>query len=457
MKTIENRRCCSKNIEEKDERLSKAPSDGPLPRFWDGQAGRLILGNQATLRWLKIPRARYASLIVALKVGSRHEPEELAGISHFLEHMLFRGTVRHPSPSIQSEAIESLGASINAMTGSEATWISAILPKEALSQGLELVAEMLTEPLFEDVDTERNVIREELLELYDERRRLIDPDELAAQSMFGKHPLGRSIGGRLTSIEKIGQKELKAWHKEHYVGANLVVAVTGAIEENLVLQGAKLFEKLPTGHPSTLEPFSQNLVPARPLRMVNASGSQVEVRISYFAPGLKDPSWIPASLLARVLDDGMSARVFRTIVEEKGLAYEAFAEIDANSDVSLWSFGALFRPEQALRGTEALIEIAESTKAMISPRELERAKRRALFDLELACESPEARAEMLIEEEVYGSPALISEIASKIEKTTIEELLEVARSSFQPNLRSIVAVGPLDRLLRKSLRQIARS
>ena len=149
----------------------------------EGGSSREERPNGAVLTSLALPHVRHVALAIAVRVGSRHEPESLGGISHFLEHMLFRGTPEHPTSFAQNFAFESLGGTLDAATSAETTVFSASVPRQAAPAALALVAEMFREPVMAHLELERNVVREELLDALDEDEKLIDADELAAQAL----------------------------------------------------------------------------------------------------------------------------------------------------------------------------------------------------------------------------------------------------------------------------------
>jgi predicted Zn-dependent peptidase len=157
-------------------------------------AGRERLDNGAVLTTLRMPRARQVALAVAVRVGSRYEPPELSGISHFLEHMLFRGTKEHPTAYAQNYAFESLGGTLDAATSAETTIFSATVPAGAGAEAIALIAEMFHTPVMAQLELERNVVREEILDALDEDDQLVDADELSARALYGAHPLGQEIG-----------------------------------------------------------------------------------------------------------------------------------------------------------------------------------------------------------------------------------------------------------------------
>jgi len=418
-------------------------------------ARRELLPNGAVLCTLPLSHARHVALAVGVRVGSRHEPAELGGISHFLEHMLFRGTAEHPTSFAQNYAFESLGGTLDAATSAEATVFSATLPRDAAPDAIGLVAEMFRQPVMSNLELERNVVREEILDALDEDEQLVDADELAALALFGNHPLGRSIGGTVQSLAAISEPDLRRWHHEHYVGENVVIALTGAVTPAARRAAARVFGTLPRGRRSRAKPL-EPVRAAKRSSLVRSTGSQVDLRVSFVIPGTIDPRWMAINALARVLDDGMSARVFRTMVEDRGLAYEAFGDLDPYRDVSALSLGAACRPESAAEATRALLELAEHAHRPLAPHELERVRTRARFELDLARDSPEAMVDMLVGAELAEEDDSLDELALRLRLLTEDDLVDTARAILRPEALSVIAVGPMTPEARRSIAHAAK-
>jgi predicted Zn-dependent peptidase len=404
---------------------------------------------------LPMAHARHAALVVGVRVGSRHEPAHLGGISHFLEHMLFRGTAEHPTSYEQNFAFESLGGTLDAATSGEATIFSTSVPRDAAADAVSLIAEMFRRPVMAGLELERNVVREEILDTLDENAQLVDPDELVARALFGAHPLGRSIGGSVESIGAIQEGDLRAWHRRHYVGENVVIALAGAFPPRALAAVRRELGTIRRGRRSRVEPAG----PARSQvrhEVVRTTGSQVDVRVAFRAPGATDPRFTSLSMLARILDDGMSARVFRTLVEDRGLAYEAFGDLDPYADASILSLGAACRPESTVAVAEALLELAAGARGPLGPGELARVRTRALFELSLARDQPEAMADVLLGAELRGDDLSIDELEARARATTEADLVAVARDTFRPEALTVVAVGRVDAGTRRAVERAAQ-
>ena len=418
-------------------------------------AVREVFSNGCVLLTKRIRGARHASLCVAVRIGSRYEPLALAGISHLLEHMLFRGTKEHPTSYAQNFAFESLGGTLDAATSVDSTVYQATLPPEAVPTAIELIAEMFRAPVMAHLTLERNVVREEILDTLDENDQLVDADELTAQALFGKEGLARPIGGTLKSIDAITEADLRAWHASHYVGANLVCVVAGAFPASTRATFKKTFGALPAGTKAVRPPLSSAKVHRE--TFTPATGSQVDVRVAFRAPlAARSPRSMAFSMLSRILDDGMSARVFRTLVEDRGLAYEAFGGLDIYPDVAALVLGASCRPESTALAVEALLELAREVRESVSKEELQRVRTRVRFELDLLRDDPQAMGEILLEDEFHGEATSLDEIARRAAAVTTKDVVRVAQQFLTPEALAVVAVGRLESGVLRKLKKAAR-
>jgi predicted Zn-dependent peptidase len=435
--------------------LSRARSTLAPRRTVTPSGTREVLENGAVLTSLRMPRARHVAIAVAVRVGSRHEPAQLGGVSHFLEHMLFRGTREHPSAHAQNFAFESLGGTLDAATSAETTIFSTAVPPKAAAEAIVLIGEMFRDPVMAQLELERNVVREEILDSLDEDDQLVDADELTARALFGDHPLGQSIGGTVASLSAIREEDLRRWHRTHYVGENLVIAVAGAITREVLDACRETLGAIPRGARTPTAPVRAAKSATR-ATLVETTGSQVDLRVSFLAPGVRDRGWPAITMLSRILDDGMSARVFRTMIEDRGLAYEAFGDVDPYSDVSAFSLGAACRPENAPEATRTLLELATKASEGITDRELARVRTRTLFEIDLAHDSPEAHVDLMLGNELDGQSSSLDELAERARAIRIPHLVAAAKKVFRPDTLAIVAVGPLGTKTKKKLEEIAR-
>ncbi len=292
-----------------------------------------------------MPGARSASFGCWVRVGGRDEPAALAGSSHFLEHLLFKGSATRSGREL-SEAIEAVGGELNAHTAHEHTAFYARVPAPAAALGLELLVDVVSQPAFdaEDVESERQVILEELHLAEDEGDdRVLS---LAHEALWGDHPLGREVLGNLATIEALSVDDIGGFFAEHYHPANLVLVAAGAVDHGAVVAAGERFPARPAG--------------ARPVRSAPASGAPAQSRmlvprplqeahVAVAWPGLPadHPDRYALAVANQVFGGGLSSRLFQEIREERGLAYTVFSSTSSYGDAGSLVAYAGTGPERA--------------------------------------------------------------------------------------------------------------
>jgi predicted Zn-dependent peptidase len=415
---------------------------------------RSALPNGLSVITVPQPHLHSASVAVLVKVGARHENTRDNGLSHLLEHMLFRGSARYPSAYTLNRAIEKLGGTLHGATHADFTLFEVTLPPGNVQSGIEILGELFERPNFAELNVEKRIVREEILEYLDEDCREIDPDNLSRQLMFGAHPLGMTITGSLDNLARFEVKDLQAHMRRHYVASNMVLCVAGAVDEREVLHGAlEHFAQLRTGSPSVAQPAPTQRVSER-LRCVTSQGSQTDVRLSFPTFGANDPRYLTLELLIRVIDDGMSTRLHRRICEELGLAYEVFATLEPYDEAGVLDVGAAVEHGNIpLFVRSALGLLLELRERPVGKQELDKAKRRYQWQLEAILDDAQAMCAH------YGQRALLSQdghigaLREQIASVSASDLRAVAREVLCREGLHVTTVGMLDRAQRKSLRR----
>lgn len=277
----------------------------------------------------RMPEARSVSIGMWFAVGSRDEPAEIAGASHFLEHLLFKGTQQRSARSI-ALAVDAVGGEMNAYTTREHTAYYLRLPVAELHNGLELLADVVSAPAFREheLDAERDVIIEELLMSED------TPDDLVItalyESLYPDHPLGRETLGSRDTVEAMTREDVAGFHQQWYRPRTAVVAAAGALDHQQVLAAVDgLFE---TGEPGVAPVRSAPRNGIRPLVVIDRPIEQVHVAVGWPALSLGDDDRYAMWVANHVLGGGMSSRLFQKIREERGLAYTVFTSPSSYSD-----------------------------------------------------------------------------------------------------------------------------
>lgn len=415
---------------------------------------RAALPNGLCVITVPQPQLHSASVAVLVKVGSRHESLRENGISHLLEHMLFRGSQRYPSAYTLNRAIEELGGTLHGATHADFTLFEVTLPPGNVQNGIEILGELFARPGFAELTVEKRIVREEILEYLDDQGREVDPDNISRQLMFGSHPLGMTITGSLDNVEGFDVRDLHAHMRRHYVASNMVLCVAGAVDERAVLRSALAhFGGLPTGAPSTAQPAPQ-IRPTDRLRAVASQGSQTDVRLSFPTFGTNDPRYLALELLVRVIDDGMSTRLHRRICEELGLAYEVFASLEPYEEAGVLDVGAAVEHSKTPVFVRAALGLLEELRHKpVGKQELEKAKRRYQWQLEAILDDAQALCAHYGQRALLGQEGHIGALREQIAAVTPADVRAVAREVLCRDGLHLTTVGMLDRTQRKSVRR----
>jgi len=317
--------------------------------------------------------SRSASFGCWVRVGARDEGDDLAGASHFLEHLLFKGTETRSGREI-SEAIEAVGGELNAHTAHEHTAFYARVPAEAAAVGLELLCDVVTSPMFDvdDVESERQVILEELHLAEDEGDDRVM--SLAHEALWGDHPLGREVLGTLATIDGMDRGAIAAFFEHHYHPANLVLVAAGAVDhEAVVAAGERFPDRSPGERPAREAPGGP--IPVRERMLLRRPSEQAHLCAVWPALASDDPDRYALGVANQILGGGLSSRLFQEIREERGLAYTVFSSVAAFSDAGSLAAYVGTGAERVDEVRKLLLEItAELVEGGVTEREWEVAR-----------------------------------------------------------------------------------
>jgi predicted Zn-dependent peptidase len=415
---------------------------------------RSALPNGMCVITVPQPQLHSASVAVMVKVGARHETPRDNGISHLLEHMLFRGSQRYPSAYALNRAIEELGGTLSGATHADYTTFEVTLPPGNVAAGIEILGDLFANPAFSELEIEKRIVREEILEYLDDLGRDIDPDNLARELVFGSHPLGMTLTGSLDNLSSFEVRDLHAHMKRHYVASNMVLCVAGAVDGRTVLRSAlKHFGGMPTGAPSSAVPAPLQRSAER-MRAVESHGSQTHVRLSFPTFGTNDPRHLALELLVRVIDDGMSTRLHRRICEELGLAYEVFACLEQYEEAGVLDVGAAVEHANTPVFVRAALGLLEELRERpVGKQELEKVKRRYQWQLEAILDDAHELCTHYGERALVGQEGHIGALREQIAAVTPAEVRAVARDVLCREGLHLTMVGLLDRTQRKAVRR----
>jgi predicted Zn-dependent peptidase len=385
--------------------------------------------------------ATSVSLGVWIRAGSRDERAEVAGISHLMEHMLFKGTPSMNALGI-AEAFESIGAQDNAATGEEYTVLYARFLPEHLERALDIMSEMVTQPTLADLDREREVIVEEI-KMYEDR-----PDQLADEYLSGLifhgDPLGRPIIGSAETVRGVDRGTLKSFHDSTYTAPNVFVVAAGKLDSGELecMVEEKLADKLPSG-----EPFVRKAHPTPPESRFYYKFKETEqyhVAMGSLGIPASSDERFAMSALSNLLGGGMSSRLFQEVREKRGLAYAVYAYHQGYSDagaVKMYVGSTTGNVEEAARIiAEQLDRIRDET---VTEEELQRTKEQLKSSTILAMESTAARMTRIGRSVITGSELLTpEEISARIDAVTTDDVQRLANEHLKLDNMYLAAVGP---------------
>jgi predicted Zn-dependent peptidase len=374
--------------------------------------------------------------------GSRDETPGQAGISHLLEHLLFKGTPRRSAREI-AEAIDAVGGDMNAYTTKEYTTFYVRTLARDGELALDILAEILRDPALRpgEVDAERQVVLEELLMHLDEPADIVQ--ERAAEALFPSHPLGREVLGDPDVVGAVTVAELRSFFDQHYRPVNMVISAAGDLEHERLAEG---LERRFAGCSGGVRPSRES--PADPLRRLDVlqrDTEQAHLVVGVRALERQAPERFALDLVNHTLGGGVSSRLFQTIREERGLAYSVVSERAAYEDAGSLTISVGTAPEKA---AEVLALVREELDAIaaagVSERELAVAKGSLSADLLLSLEDSGARMSRIGGAQLlHGEVLSIEELLARIDAVSLEDASAVAASVLGGE-RMLAVVGPFD-------------
>jgi predicted Zn-dependent peptidase len=429
-----------------------------LPRPADAAWGALqrdVLPNGLRVLTARAPGLHSAMVGLYVRAGSRHETPARSGISHFLEHLFFRGSQGFPDSVAMNAAVEAVGGYLNGVTARDHGCYYTPLHPAALGTGLTILGDLIRRPLLKEIEVEREVILEEILDEVDASGRDIDPDNLLKRLVFPGHALGLKIGGTRETVKAMQRRHLRDHLERFYTGANLVLAVAGPVRHAEVLDlAAAHFGALPRGTRSVDRPPPP--WPEGPLvELRHHDDAQAELTLAFPCPPEHHPDFPAFLCLRRILDDGLSSRLPFEVVEKRGLAYSLHCGLDTFIDAGMLVVdGACAPPKLARVLTEILRVLAGLAAEEVPADELLRVQRRHRMTLAFSLDSPGDLVGWYGAGEIASSPEGFEERCRRVEAVTPAELRRVAAATFRTSRLALVAVGRIGPRLRRSVARL---
>lgn len=399
------------------------------------------------LRTVLLPReeGQTVTFLVLIGVGSRYETPRQSGLSHFLEHMFFKGTTKRPTYKEIAEAIENIGGEFNAFTGEEYTGYYVKVTPEHLERGADVVADILLNPLFpvEEINRERGVITEEIRMYTDMPMRHIS--HVWNRALFGAHPLGRRIDGSPETVAAFRRKDFLAYTDRHYHTENGVVVVAGRFKEAATARLlTKLFAKLPRGKETVPTRAPAKVPQTQFVHEYRKTLDQTHMIVGSAGLSLQDERRWAAELLAAILGAGMSSRLFASVRERHGLAYAVRTSSESYTDAGSFATQTGVRTDKAAFALQLIFD--EYDRVMEEPvgeAELTKAKQMLRGHMVMELEETNAIALFAGMQELLKKEILTPEaIWQKIEAVTADDIQQVAQEVLAPHKRAVALLGP---------------
>ncbi|MGI8596720.1 MAG: M16 family metallopeptidase [Thermoleophilaceae bacterium] len=398
-----------------------------------------------------VPSVRSVALGFYLGVGSRHETPAEAGLTHFLEHLLFKGTDRWSSTEID-EIFDAMGAEINAGTGKETTSLYARFLDQHLERAFEVMSDMVLRPTYPDVDSERQVVIEEIAMYEDEPSDKVH--DVMADALFGDHPLGRPVIGTAEVIGSVPIPQVAAYHDARYVPRSTVVAAAGNVDHERIVElvAAQLGEPGPPASVPEAAPPGNGAV----VRFHQKSTEQYHLCLGGRGIPPPDERRHALRVLDTLLGGSTSSRLFQEVRERRGLAYSVFSYSGSFMDAGQVGVYVGTRPDNVREAMDVIgAELSRLRSEPIGEEELARAKENVKGRVVLSMESTMARMNRLGGATILGVPLLtLDETIAALDAVSLEDVTALAQELFDPARLSAAGVGTDEDVFRSALEAV---
>src|ERR1035437_8265432 len=405
---------------------------------------RTVLPNGLIVLTERMDHLRSVAMGVWIKSGSRCEPAETNGISHFVEHMLFKGTRSRTAQHIARE-MDSIGGNLDAFTGKETICFNVKSLSDHVPIALDVLADLVLNPVFapSDIERERGVILEEIK--IDEDNPDVLVQELFTQSFWKGHPLGWPILGTTETVARLDKQQLVDYHGDRFHGGNIVFSAAGNLDHDQFVEAvAGKFAPLAAG--ATLNELSAPEASARIQLRHKKAVEQVQICLGVPSPPVTDDNRYVTLILNTVLGAGMSSRLFQTIREERGMVYSIYSDLSPYRDTGSL---CVYAGTSAGKGLEVvdliLLEFRKLKETILTEEELTRAKDQLKGNILMGLESSNSRMANLARQEMYFHQFIsVEEIVSRVEAVEAGQVQSMAQRLFDPARIAVTLLGRLD-------------
>ena len=420
------------------------------------------LVNGMTVIVIEQPHIHSIELAMFVRSGLRFEDMQNNGISHFVEHMLFRGNSAYPTSHLLNREFELIGRDLRASTMSDHTYYGFSPHISNIDRAINLFSEFFLEPMFPEIELERGIILEECLEDLNEKGVDVDINNLACKLLYPEDALARPTIGTEESIRSISVRDLKEHYAQFYTPDNMILVAAGCVHHKSFFDCAKKYFSRLIGNGSTpLNHFDETLNEAQlqpALLFQYDSDSQVQLQVCFRAVSYNHPDYFIATLISRLFDDGVTSRLQKVLREEKGLVYSVECRTTSLPDTGTIDFDVSVRSEKVVEVTKILLnEIKKFTSTGAGEDELKLVKQRYGYDLDYELDDPYRQIIRYGFCHLYSVECTVEEEREKISRITTLDILRVAREIFVPKKINFVLVGPYTSDLEISLQQLVHN
>jgi predicted Zn-dependent peptidase len=410
---------------------------------------KVILDNGVRVVLERMSSLKSVALGVWATVGSRYEEKAEAGLSHFIEHMMFKGTRKRSASQISNE-IDALGGEMNAFTTHEATAFYVKVLDQQTGAAFDLLADLFHHSRFaaKDVEKEKQIVLEEIRTVQDDPEDYIH--ELHAKDVFGYHPLGRPILGEPRSMQRLSRQSLVQYKEKHYRPEKTIVAVAGNFSFPEIIEYVNTYfgQWKGSGHRKVSSTFRDEPWPAQPQERRSLHPKpleQVHVCVGFKGLPVGHQDRYAAYVLSTILGGGVSSRLFQEIREKRGLAYTIYSHLSSFLDGGMLTVYAATRPNEVIAVIDQICkETAKLCSRVVNEKELERTKTQLKGSLMLGLEGTYGRMNKLAKDELYqGRHVTLQEIVKSIDRISPEQIRQLSRKLLDPKEFVLTALGPI--------------
>lgn len=397
-----------------------------------------------TIATAQMPHRASVSLGIWVGVGGRYEPAAISGVSHFIEHLLFKGTKKRSAERI-SQDVEGIGGYLNAFTSEENSCFYSKAHHERFDELLDVLCDMFLHSTFAPVEIgrERNVIKEEIAMYRDQPQQYVQ--ELLNETLWPDQPLGRSLAGTELTLDATTRERILEYHKKNYVASATLISVAGPLPHKRVVEAVSKFGKrFPVGPRTSFSPVVARQAAPR-TRLYTKNTEQTQLALGIRTCSRHDERRYALRLLNTIFGENMSSRLFQTVREKHGLAYSIYSSTSFFADTGDLVVSAGLETDKLEKALKLVShEMKRLVEKLVSPGELRRARDYVIGQLDMSLESTEPQMMWMGEHFLgYGKIATADEVKKRLSTVRASEIRAVAREFFHPERLNLALVSPL--------------